>query len=328
MLGSNLYLAAVRHGEAQIYNLISSKAMQGQLRVQSAWSQLGIFLGLLGGAFILASLIMAAVILSQGISPVKMDMSDPKVLSTMKWIQAISSIIIFLVPAVVYSVICIRGNAFKNLGFRPAQRVSMYLLAVLCIFAAFPLVFWLGELNQQLPMPEWMVNMEKEAGKQMEAFLKANSTMDVVVNVFVIALLPAFCEEICFRGGLQRIIIQLAKNPWVGIIITAILFSALHLQFEGFFPRVMLGIVLGALYWFSGSLWPSILAHFVNNAVQVIAVSKAPELAAKNPTMPFYYGLISAVVVAIILYYYQMRSTQTYQSVYGTNSYREDGFPE
>jgi membrane protease YdiL (CAAX protease family) len=314
--------------EAQIYNLISLKTMQGQLRVQSGWTQLGIFLGLLGGAFILASLLMAGVIMAQGISPVNLDLNDPKVLSVMKWLQGISSILIFLLPALLYASICIQGSPTRNLGFRPAERISMYWLAVLCIFAAFPLVFWLGELNQQLPMPEWVKTMEKDAGKQMEAFLKANSTLDVVINVFVIALLPAFCEEICFRGALQRIIIQIAKNPWVGIVITAILFSALHLQFQGFFPRVMLGIVLGALYWFSGSLWPSILAHFVNNAVQVIAVSGSPELATKNPSMPFYYGLLSAVVVAIILYYYQMRSTQTYASVYNQFSYREDGFPE
>jgi membrane protease YdiL (CAAX protease family) len=189
-------------------------------------------------------------------------------------------------------------------------------------------VFWLGELNQRLPMPEWMKIMEKDAGKQMEAFLKAKNGFDIAINVFVIALLPAFCEEICFRGALQRIIIQLARNPWVGIIVTSILFSALHLQFQGFFPRVMLGIVLGALYWFSGSLWPSILAHFVNNAVQVIAVSASPELATKNPTMPVYYGLLSALVVGIILYYYQARSTQTYASVYNRFHYRNDGFPE
>jgi len=303
--------------------------MQGQLRVQSGWSQLGIFLGLLGGGFILASFLMVGVLMAAGIPlGASADLTDPKVLSIMKWLQGVSSILIFLLPAVLYASICIQGSPFKNLGFRPAERLSMYWLAVMCIFAAFPLVFWLGELNQQIPLPQWVSDIEKKAGEQMESLLKANSAFDVVVNVFVIALLPAFCEEICFRGGLQRIIIQIAKNPWAGIVITAILFSAMHFQFQGFIPRAMLGIVLGALYWFSGSLWPSILAHFVNNAVQVIAVSASPELATKNPTMPFYYGLISAVIVAVILYYYQSKSTQTYASVYNRFHYRDDGFPE
>jgi len=153
--------------EAQIYNLISLKTMQGQLRVQSGWTQLGIFLGLLGGAFILASLLMAGVIMAKGISPVNLDLNDPKVLSVMKWLQGISSILIFLLPALLYASICIQGSPTRNLGFRPAERISMYWMAVLCIFAAFPLVFWLGELNQQLPMPEWMKMMEKDAGKQM-----------------------------------------------------------------------------------------------------------------------------------------------------------------
>src|SRR6478735_2811186 len=133
---SNPYLAALPLNEAQIYNLISLKTMQGQLRVQSGWTQLGIFLGLLGGAFILASLLMAGVIVTRGINPVNMDLNDPKVLSVMKWLQGISSLLIFLLPALLYAGIWIQGTPLKNLGFRPHEKISMYWLAVLCIFAA------------------------------------------------------------------------------------------------------------------------------------------------------------------------------------------------
>lgn len=302
--------------------------MQGQLRVRSGWSQLGIFLGLLGGSFIVASLLMAGVLMAKGINPVNLDLNDPAALSVMKWLQGISSLLIFLLPAWIYSVICIEGSPLRNLGFKPAEKFSMYWLAVVCILVAFPMVFWLGELNQMIPMPGWMEKIERDAGKQMEAFLKTRNTLDVFINVFVIALLPAFCEEICFRGALQRIIIQISKKPWVGIVITGILFSALHFQFEGFIPRMFLGIVLGALYWFSGSLWPSIFAHFVNNAVQVVAVSSSPELVNKNPSMPAYLGIISGIFVFAILYFYQASSTQTYSGVYRRGIYREDGFPE
>ncbi len=127
-----------------------------------------------------------------------------------------------------------------------------------------------------------MLDLEKDTTKQVQAFLKADNIFDIIINVFVIAFLPAVCEEICFRGALQRIIINLSKNAWLGIIITAILFSALHMQFLGFLPRMFLGIVLGALYWYSGSIWPSVLAHFVNNAVQVVGVSYAPEYVEKE----------------------------------------------
>jgi len=99
-------------------------------------------------------------------------------------------------------------------------------------------------------------------------------------------------------------------------VITAILFSALHFQFQGFLPRMFLGIVLGAFYWFSGSLWPSIAAHFANNALQVIAVSYMPELASENPEAPVLAAVASGIAVWAILWFYSKQSTVTYNKVY------------
>ena len=79
---------------------------------------------------------------------------------------------------------------------------------------------------------------------------------------------------------------------------------------------MFLGVVLGALYWYSGSLWTSILAHFVNNGVQVVAVSYAPEYASENPSIPALPGIASGIVVFIILWVYRRFSTVTYSKVY------------
>jgi membrane protease YdiL (CAAX protease family) len=292
--------------------------MIGHLRVKSPWSQLGLFLGLFGGAFILASFVMATVVVARGL-PLngldKLDWSVPHTLTTMKLVQALSSVIIFLLPAIVFALITFNGKPFFFLGIRPAKP-QMVLLAMLCILIAMPFVMWLGDLNQRIPLPEWMTRLEKDAGKQMSQFLKAGNSFEVAMNVFIIALLPAVCEEVCFRGVLQRIIINITKNPWTGIIITGVLFSAFHFQFQGFFPRVFLGIILGALYWYSGSLWTSILAHFVNNAVQVIAVSYAPEYIDKNPSLPAFAALVSGLGVMGILWLYKSYSTVTYEKVY------------
>lgn len=246
----------------------------------------------------------------------ELDWSDPNILPTMKWLQALSSIFLFLVPAVLYALFTFTKRPFYFLGLRRPERIRMYGIGILCIILAFPFVFWLGELNQHIPMKEWMTNMERDAMKQMEAFLKVNNSMDIVINVIIIALLPAFCEELCFRGALQRILIHCFKSPWAGIIVTSILFSALHLQFQGFLPRLFLGVILGALYWYSGSLWTSIIAHFVNNAVQVIAVSFAPEYVNENPAIPIYFALISGVTVFGLLWIYQRISTVSYSKVY------------
>jgi uncharacterized protein len=292
--------------------------MVGHLRVKSPWSQLGIFMGLLGAAFVIASIVMAVIALSMELPVVgqKLDWGQPGVLKVMKLIQAISSVLIFFLPAVIFGLIVYRGNTFNFLGMRPVPVKPMYVFAMVAIVVAFPFVFWLGELNHLIPLPKWMGDLESEATKQMQAFLKAESVADVIVNVVIIAFLPALCEEICFRGALQRIMIHLTRHPWAGIIVTSIFFSALHLQFQGFLPRMFLGVILGAIYWYSGSLWPSILAHFINNAVQVVAVSYAPEYIEKNPPISIFVALISGLFTFGILWLFKSYSKVTYQKIY------------
>jgi len=296
--------------------------MIGHLRVKSPWSQLAIFLGLLGASFIIASLMMVGMAAMNGLPLTgldQMDWSDSRIVATMKWIQALSSLVIFLLPSFVFALIVFNGRPFYFLGFRRAGRPNLYLLASLCMLLAFPLVFWLGEINQLIPLPEWMNAFEKDATKQMEAFLKADGFADVLINIIVIALLPAICEEIAFRGVLQRIFIAVFRNPWGGIIFAAFLFSAFHLQFQGFLPRMFLGVLLGVMYWYSGSLWTSILAHFVYNGVQVGVVSYAPKYVSQNPSVPFFAALISAAAVGVIVWIFRKRSTVTYAAEYETD---------
>ena len=92
----------------------------------------------------------------------------------------------------------------------------------------------------------------------------------MIFNVFMVALIPALGEELLFRGVVQKIFTGWAKNIHIGVWMSALLFSAMHMQFYGFVPRLLLGAMLGYLFVWSGSLWLSILAHFVNNAAAVI----------------------------------------------------------
>ncbi|MEO8583143.1 MAG: CPBP family intramembrane glutamic endopeptidase [Flavitalea sp.] len=296
--------------------------MFGHLRVKSPWSQLGIFLGLFGAGFIILAIISALMVLASGIpqaSITSLDWSQPRILNLMKWLQALSSIVLFLLPALFFALITFRGRTFYFLGLRPVANKNMYLLAVIIIMMAMPFVIWLGQVNESIPLPKWMTGLESDAQKQMEAFLKADNTTQVIINVLLIALLPAVSEEICFRGALQRILINISKSPWVGIVFTAILFSALHLQFQGFIPRMFLGIILGALYWYSGSLWTSILAHFIYNGVQVVVVSYAPEYVSKNPQMNILLALVSGIAIAGLFWAYKSWSTATYAKEYETH---------
>lgn len=298
--------------------------MIDHLRLKSPWSQFGVFLGLLGSAFVLTMLVSTAVLMASGMpTPASASWDAPGFVRIMKILQALSSVLLFFIPAALFARVAFNFKPFYFLGFRPAINSRMYVLAAVCMLASFPIVSWLGEINHALPLPQWMVDMEKDTTKQISAFLKAGNAFDIFINVLVMAFLPAVCEEICFRGALQRIMIHITKNPWRGIIITAILFSALHFQFLGFLPRLYLGIVLGAIYWYSGSLWTSILAHFVYNGVQVIGVSYMPEYIEKNPELPVIYSFLSAFAVAAIIWAIKKQSNITYAKVYEPNALNE-----
>lgn len=284
--------------------------MTGLIRIKSPWKQLGVFLAVFSPQLLL---LIYGLFAAPDIQP---DFSSPETVQILKWAQAFSSLVFFFLPAFLYAVFTFRSKYFYFLGFKPAERLNMYALGAFCMLAAFPVVFWLGELNQLIPLPDSLVKIEKDTGSHLEEFLKIRHPSDVVINVIVIALVPAFCEEILFRGALQRILIQITKSPWAGIIISAALFSALHLQFMGFLPRMFLGIVLGALFWYSGSLWTSIIAHFVTNAVQVIVAGYSTKLANENPSIPLYIALISGVVVAGLLFMLKKQSAVTWEKVY------------
>jgi len=119
-------------------------------------------------------------------------------------------------------------------------------------------------------LEKWMKASEEQAAELTKSFLEMHSLSDVLFNIFMIGLLPAIGEELLFRGIVQKIFVQWSKNVHVGVWTSAVLFSAMHVQFYGFIPRMMLGALLGYLLVWSGSLWLPMIAHFVNNASAVI----------------------------------------------------------
>jgi membrane protease YdiL (CAAX protease family) len=288
--------------------------MTGHLKIRSPRKQLGVLT--LCALPLLITMFLNILFSNE---EVKIDLTRPGAVESLKWSQIITSVAFFFFPAFLFAVFTFRSKQFYFLGFRNPEKPNMFILAAICALVVLPAMFWLGQLNQGLPISEQLRELEKTAGKTMETILKVNSPLDVVINLIVVALVPAFCEEIFFRGAVQRVLIHLTKSPWAGIIITGVLFSAMHFQFLGFLPRAVLGIVLGVLYWYSGSLWTSIIAHFVINAVQVIAVSYMPKYVNENPQMPLLSAIVSAVAVCVILWYFKNKSTVTWSKVYDTD---------
>ena len=263
---------------------------------------------ILGGIVAMSSVILlmtgvAAVKLIYGIDPFAdagalADLSNPLVLSAMKVLQVFSTALgMFLVPALVTAFLFSHQPArYLHIGAIP--KLTEILLVVVLIFSVAPLINLIYEFNKMLQLPEfmsgveaWIRAKEDEMEKLTLAFLDMKTTGDLLSNVLVVGLLTALAEEFLFRGVLLRLFREMTGNMHVAILLTAILFSAIHMQFYGFIPRMLLGMLLGYLLWWSGNLWLPVLAHFINNSGAVVFAY----IAAHNQ-MPFNHETIGTSV--------------------------------
>ncbi len=303
--------------------------MNTYLKYKPAWLQLVVFGSLTFGMYLALGLVsFYGISFALGV-PLEdlqqMNLEKPGVVTGLKWLQALLSIAIFLLPAIVFAYLSDR-RPFNYLGSRAPQPFSFWWLGIALMVLAYPAASWLNMLNQQMHLPASLKSVEDSmrlaednAIELMKAFLEMKSPADLVLMIFLIAVLPAVCEEFFFRGVLQRLFIQISHRPWIGIFITAVLFSAFHGQFFGFFPRLLLGILLGAIYWYSGSIWPAILGHFVNNAVQVVMVYRNNAFIDQEPVVPPVYVIGSVLAIIGIVWFMRRISHTHYGELYDTD---------
>jgi uncharacterized protein len=295
--------------------------MSNKLRIPSPWSQLLVFIGMWLASLVIFNVLAILVFQISGSGnqlSQKILLTDVKSIDTLKVVQILYSVVQFALPAFLFARITFWKRTAYELGLRPAANKSFYLLGILILILSFPLEEWLGEVNKHIPLAKWMIEAGKANEEQVGTFLKVHHPFDPVINVVVMAAIPAICEELCFRGALQRIMIQIFKRPLPGILVAAFLFSFYHFEFEGFIPRLFLGALLGATYWYSGSLWVVIVGHFFFNAIQIVLVMYEPGAVTKNPSTPLLFVLLSLVIVVGLLSSMRSRSTATYAGVYGT----------
>nr|WP_321353648.1 CPBP family intramembrane glutamic endopeptidase [uncultured Draconibacterium sp.] len=204
--------------------------------------------------------------------------TSQNIINLYKFIQVVQAIGFFIVPPFILGYL-FHGKSKEYLYLDKSFNSQSIILVVVMMFFASPLINLIGELNSNMSFPdwlsgveEWMRNAEENAADITDAFLNVKSIGGLAFNVFMIALLPAVGEELLFRGVIQKIFSKMTHSHHWGIWISAILFSALHMQFYGFVPRVLLGALFGYLLVWSGSMWLPIIAHFLNNAIAVIAM--------------------------------------------------------
>ena len=304
--------------------------MRGLLKSKSAGSQFLLLISIALVSFFLLGLLGTMVLSAiTGISVIEMgdsskwDFSKPEIITFIRGMQVVQFISLFLAPPL----ICARlfsTDIKKYLGLKKPSNTIYFMAGIAAMILAIPLVSWLGELNKNVQFPsdiqQWIKSSEEEAAKTVQVLLSKHTVNDLIINVICIAGLAAAGEELLFRGMVQRLLIKMFKTPWPGIIITAFLFSAMHMQFYGFLPRFALGILLGAIYWYSGSLWTAILAHFVYDAFLIVLVYFNPEMLKDESSVKLgslaLIGSISFVLVVLLIEWMRKKTTTRYSEVY------------
>lgn len=198
------------------------------------------------------------------------------------WVLKLMQIIIstgsFLIPPLIY-VFTQRKSILKYFGFVKPLNYKLLLSTVVIIFLSGPFVYWLLQVNQSMDLPDYLggleqylQSMEEGNGDMLIKLLSMETIGQLLVNLFMIAILPGLGEELLFRGVLQKLLGKFYKNPHLGIIGAAIIFSFIHFQFYGFLPRMALGMLFGYLYFWSGNLLYPIIGHILHNGAQVLMV--------------------------------------------------------
>lgn len=243
-----------------------------QLQQKSYWIQLLVLaLFMIGGLLIFSSLSELIILLVFG-TPNMLEASDP--VMAIRISQTLTTIGAFLIPALLFSY-CQDRMWFNYNAANRKPPYSMTNIVLILSITLLPVVGVLSAFNQNI-MPqegtvaEFMRNMEENANHILELVTSQRSTWDLVSNLLIFAVLAGICEEFFFQGALQPLMMKWTNNPHIGILITALIFSALHFQFYGFIPRFLLGVYLGYLFFWSRSLWLPILAHMLHNALSIL----------------------------------------------------------
>ena len=289
-------------------------ALKGKMENSHVMAKIMVWLGLIFVMFSLTVLVIA--LITQG-NP----LSD---INTLKWIQLLQTITLFLLPSLILAYLCAKAP-FSWLQLDKKADWKVFLWAVGIMLVALPAINLTSHWNQQMVLPtwlsgveEWMKAKEAEAEWLTKQFMSVTTISGLLVNLLLMAVLPAVSEEITFRGVLQRLLnFQLSTfNSHLAIWLTAIIFSAIHMQFYGFVPRMLMGALFGYMLVWTDSLWVPMLMHFVNNGMAVLLyfianrahwdMDKVDAIGTGNT---LWLGIVSIVLTVVGIYMFRRSTT-------------------
>lgn len=227
--------------------------------------------------FILAALLILGLIIGSVIGVIYPLVSGQDVMSlnSLRFMQISSQIFTFVLPPILYAML-IKENPKESLGIKNVS-YHWFIIGFLMMYAILPLNNVFAEWNAGLKLPESMSRIEElikemyeSSAVVLEKLVNVNTFGGFVINLIMIAGLAALGEELLFRSIIQTSLIKTCKNAHVGIIIASAIFSFIHFDFYAFIPRLVLGMLLGYMFYYSRSIWVSMFMHFVNNATAVV----------------------------------------------------------
>lgn len=234
----------------------------------------------------------------------------------LRGLQVAQTFCIFILPALL-AARCWTPKPFAWLRMTTLPDWRLICLIVAMMIIALPGINLLADLNTRVQLPASLASleaqlkaMEESAQELMEMFLQVDSLWGMLGCLLLMALLPAIGEEMCFRGMCQGLLMRGTSRAKMAIWVTAIVFSAIHLQFYGFVPRLLLGALLGYLLFWTDSLWAPIVAHFTNNACAVVSYYVGTHTNIGTEAIDnigcgsnWWLGMISLLLTAVMIYF-------------------------
>lgn len=278
--------------------------------------------------FILLALIIIGLILGTviGFAYVFITKSNPQDLNSLRFMQISSQLFTFVLPPIAYALL-VKEQPVNALGLKNSK-ILWFLIGTAMIFAIMPLNSILAEWNAGLKLPEslsaleqMMKEMQDAASAMIEKFVSVDTIGGLMLNLFMIAGLAALGEELLFRSIIQTSLIKICKNAHVGILIASVIFSFIHFEFYGFVPRLILGMLLGYMFYFSGSIWIPMLMHFLNNGTVVLiyflnnkGITNIDVDTFGQTSIPI---LIVSIVVMIVLFLFSIKYSDKERTIAG-----------
>lgn len=240
--------------------------------------------------------------------------SNPAGRNAVLLFQAITHLLGFTVAPLAF--LSFSGYKIKHyLSWKAYLPIGLLFLSAILFVLIMPANSVLIQWNAELQFPEYLQGFEQWAKEKEESiraltqYLTQFATLsEMLVGLLVFALIPAVGEEIVFRGIVQRNLITWTRQMHISIWLTAVIFGAIHMQFYGFFPRMLLGALFGYLYVWSGQIMVPIIGHFMNNGFTVLALylrqTRFTEYDIESTdAMPLQVVLFSLVSSVVLLYY-------------------------